>query len=121
MKYLRTRLVISWLLFAGFLFAFWLAFYTFAIFVVFPAIVLVRHDIRTRQLSTVERRASAVAAVIICTFLFLALFWEAFPPFLVIVAQVVGVLSVLACGIFTDYSKFKQVEVGEIITPKVKP
>ena len=108
MKSIRARLVISWLLFAAFLAALWLHFYTVAGLVIFPAIVLVRLHIPRPQLSALERRASTVAAVIIIAFFGLLFFRQEFPPALVKLAQIVGTFLVLAYGIFTDHSTFKQ-------------
>jgi hypothetical protein len=108
MKFIRARLVISWLLFAAFLAALWLHFYTVACFVIFPAIVLVRLRIPRPELSAFERRVSTIAAFIIITFFFLMIFQQEFPPALVTVAKIVSTLLVLAYGIFTDYSNFKK-------------
>ena len=109
MKLVRTRLVISWLLFAAFLAAFWLHFYTVACLALFPAIVIVRLHIPTPKLSTLERRVSWVFAVIFITSIFPVLMGPyLFPPAVVLIGKILGTILVFAYGIFTDYSKLRQ-------------
>ncbi|HTX22871.1 MAG TPA: hypothetical protein VMD27_13565 [Candidatus Aquilonibacter sp.] len=109
MKLIRTRLVISWLLFAAFLAALWLHFYTVAIFVLFPAIVVARLRIPTPRLSALERRVSWIFAVILLAGPpSLIILHQAFSPALAMTGGILGTILVFAYGIFIDYSKFKQ-------------
>jgi len=111
MKLVRTRLVISWMLFAAFLAALWLHSLTIAFLVFFPAIVIVRLRIPSPPLSRVERRVSWVAAFVILTYLFLC--WlglsDVFPSVLVMLTNILGTILAISYGIFTDYSKFKHI------------
>lgn len=104
MKFIRARLVISWVLFAAFLAALWLHYYSIACLVIIPTIIIIRLRIPTPQLSVLERRVSGFFGVVLIVSFLLSF---VLPPVLVTIGKILGTVLVLAYGIFTDYSKLK--------------